>query len=841
LRWEIRVIPDFWWRSVDNTATINRMTGAPGSLDLSDPVLRGLSTAEAETRAAAGRHNVDTTPQRTDADVIRANTLTFFNVLLAIMILALLVVGEFRDGLFVGAVVAANVAIATVQELIATRRLRALRALTQPTATVIRDGFEEVIPAVEVVEGDLLRLRPGDQVVADGRVAAEAAEIDESLLTGESDSVRRGPGDAIRSGSFCVAGECYYRAEHVGTEAYAVRLAADARRAVRIATPLTHRFQRLLRVLLIATGALAAALFIQFNVADRGLAESLKAATATVTTVVPVGLLLGMTVVAAVGALRVSRSGAIVQQVEAVEALNYVDVIGLDKTGTLTTNRLTFREVRWAPGASLLEGWLGAFAAASAGTNRTADALAGALAQTSNGARPTGMVPFSSARRWSALRLERQGEERTFVLGAPETVLLGRGPRETDLIEAYRAAAERGLRGVVIAETRGLPDPDAPLTEATPVALLTLADELRTEVGAAFTLMDELGIAPKIISGDNPHTVLALLRQMGLDVDATDAIAGADLEALSDQDFGRAVEERSVFGRITPQLKARIVEALKARGHFVAMVGDGANDVRALRAADVAVAMASGTAMTRGVAGIVLMEDSFAALIRGTQEATFVLGNTARLSKLFLAKSVYAYLLIFATNMLGLDFPFLPRQGAVTSLLTLGIPAVFIAIGAPPHRSGVDFGRSVLRFALPAGVALAAAAIFVQFMTEGLLGRGIAEARTLVAITVSAVGIAYVVEVLGMDGADWRRPVRPIATLLLAVALFALLYVIVTNNELRDFFAFTSVSNIGWAFATAATVLAIALRWALSRYWQRILDVVTARPGPEQTPRGRPA
>jgi cation-transporting ATPase E len=353
--------------------------------------------------------------------------------------------------------------------------------------------------------------------------------------------------------------------------------------------------------------------------------------------------------------------------------------------------------------------------------------------------------------------------------------------------------------------------------------------------------MDELAIAPKVISGDNPRTVLALLRQMGLDLDATDAIAGPELEALSEHDFSRAVDELTVFGRITPQLKARIVEALKTRGHFVAMVGDGANDVRALRAADVAVAMASGTAMTRGVAGIVLLEDSFAALIRGTQEATFVLGNAARLSKLFLAKSVYAYLLIFATNMLGLDFPFLPRQGAVTSLVTLGIPAVFISIGAPPRHAGLDFARSVLRFALPAGVALAAAAIFVQFMTEGVLGRGIEEARTLVAITVSAVGIAYVVEVLGMDGVDWRRPVRPIATVILAVALFALLSLIVTNGWLREFFAFTPVSNIGWAFVSAATALAIALRWALSRYWQRILDVLTARPGPEQTPRGRAA
>lgn len=804
--------------------------------------LTGLSTAEADARALEGRHNLDTTPQRTDGDVVRANTLTFFNVVLATMILALLVVGELRDGIFVGVVVAANVAVATVQELIATRRLRALRALTQPTATVVRDGIEETIPAVEVVEGDLLHLFAGDEVVADGRVVARQAELDESLLTGESDSVRRGPGDEVRSGSFCIAGDCYYVAERVGAEAYAARLAADARAHSRTATPLTFRFQRLLRVLLIATGVLAAALFVQFNFADRGLAESLKATTATVTTVVPVGLLLGMTVVAAVGALRVSRSGAIVQEIAAVEALNYVDVIGLDKTGTLTTNRLTFRGVTWAPGASGAQGWLGAFAAASAGSNKTADALADALARASNGARAVASVPFHSARRWSAVTLEHFGETRTFVLGAPETVLArgDRGPGAVALIDAYRAAAEEGLRGVIFAETRGLPDPDAPLAGATPLALVAFGDELRAEVTSAFALMEELGIQPKVISGDNPRTVLALLRQMGIRMHGG-AIGGDDLERLSGEAFTEAVETHTVFGRITPPLKARIVETLKSRGHYVAMVGDGANDVRALRAADVAVAMASGTAMTRGVAGIVLLDDSFAALIRGTREATFVLGNAARLSKLFLAKSVYAYLLIFATNMLGLDFPFLPRQGSVTSLLTLGIPALFISIVAPPRDAGRDFARNVLRFALPAGAALAIAAIFVQFMTEGLLGRGIEEARTLVSITVVAVGIAYMVEVLGLDGADWRRPWRPVATLILAAALFGLLYLLVTTGWLREFFAFTPVSNIGWTFAGFATVLALVLRYALSRYWPLILDVLTAKPGPEQQPRGRAA
>ena len=301
----------------------------------------GLTVAEASRRLEAGEGNSDTTRQRSDWDVVRSNALTFFNVMLLVMIVALLIVGEFRDGLFVGVVVFANVVASTYQELQATRTLRSLVALTAPRAVVVRGGAEHEIVAEDVVRGDLVRLRPGDQVVADGTVAALAGEVDESLLTGESDSIRKAPGDELLSGSFCVAGELYYTAERVGTEAYALKLTSDARQLVRRMTPLQIHLRRLLRVLVGATIVLTLALLISYSVEDRGLTESLRATTATVTTVVPVGLLLGMTVAFAVGAVRVSRSGAIVQDIQAVEALNYADVVCLDKTGTLTANRLT--------------------------------------------------------------------------------------------------------------------------------------------------------------------------------------------------------------------------------------------------------------------------------------------------------------------------------------------------------------------------------------------------------------------------------------------------------------------------------------------------------------------
>lgn len=816
----------------------------------------GLTDDEAAQRLAQGLGNADPNTGDDDRTVIRRNLVTFFNGVLATLILALLIAGEFRDGLFVGAVVFANVAISTAQELIATRRLRALRALTAPHATVWRGGRERAVPGDEVVQGDVLVLRRGDQVVADGRIVDGGIEVDESLLTGESTTVRRDAGELLHAGVFCVAGEARYRAARVGAESYALSLSAQAQELVRRTTPLMVRFNRLLRVLLIATGVLAAVLFIQFNIADRGFTESLKATTATVTTIVPVGLLLGITVVTAVGAVRVSRAGAIVQDMYAVEALNYVDVIAFDKTGTLTSNRLLLHNVRWRrddpsevdgadkpadPPAPTVdpaddERWLAAFATAAESESPTGAALAAGLAGRSNDATATTRVAFRSDRRWSAITLERPGERGVFVLGAPETVLAACS-HEGDLPAAYAEAAARGLRGLVFAECAALPDPEAPLAGLTALALITFEDELRDEVREAFALMETLEIAPKVISGDHPRTVVGILAQLG--VEASGVASGDELERLPDEALDEVVERTMVFGRVSPPLKARLIEALKRNGHFVAMVGDGANDVLALRAGDVAVAMASGTAIARGVAGIVLLRDSFTALIRGTREATFVLGNTGRLAKLFLTKSVYAYVLILATNMLGLEFPFLPRQGGVVSGLSLGIPALLVSMSNPPPSAMRAFTARIVRFALPAGVALGVAAMLLQFTVEGLIGRSVEESRTLVSLTLTIVGLAFFVEVLGLEDASMRVPWRPLFTIAAAVALAIVLVATVRNEAIREFFAFAEVSTIGWIAVGVASLAALLGQFLLSRYWQQLLDVLIARPGPEERPRGR--
>jgi len=813
------------------------------------PALSGLSREEVAQRVLDGRVNQDTSKQRSDVDVIVSNVFTYFNLVLfgLIGILLVLAVTErktdhLQDAAFVGMVVLANVLVGTFQELRATRKLRQLVALTAPTATVVRGGEEVEVLATDVVEDDLVVLRSGDQVVADGPVVWAVAELDESILTGETSSVRRGPGDDLESGAYCVGGSCYYRAARVGDQSRAVRETRDARELTRTETPLQLRFKRILDGLIVATAILGLLILISFLITGREFDEAVKATIATATSVVPEGLMLGFTVAFAVGALRVSRLGAIVQDNTAVEALNYLDTICLDKTGTITANRLQVDDVRWAPGGRTLAGWLGAFAESTSAQNRTAQALAAAFAPQANGAESVAEEPFNSERRWSAARLRTAGEDRVFVLGAPERLLGSEGDDSEvrdELLAEYERATERGLRGVVFAEAAAMPDAE---TDTLPrlriVALITVADELRPEIANAFRMMNELEIEPKIISGDNPATVAALVQQLGIRLEGG-LISGTALSRLSEDELADAVEEHSVFGRIAPQQKEQIVEALQRNGHYVAMVGDGANDVRALRQADVGVAMESGASTAKGVASIVLRNDSFEALVQGTGIAQSVLGNASQLSKLFVTKSFYAFLIIFISNMMGLEFPFLPRHGSLTALFTLGVPAVFITLTKPPRATGHDFLSSTMRFAIPASLALAVAAVAVHLLTEGILGRPVEDARTLVSTTIGIVGLAYMVEVIGYQGATRDSLMRPALVTFFGFALLGAFILTLYTPPLRNFFDFSPLSAAEWAIIAFAVTFAMAGKWALSTYAEQIMRRLTGQKYEELASRGR--
>ena len=814
------------------------MTTQPEQTEL----FRGLSEQEASQLAKDGFTNKDHTKERSNFDVIRSNLLTFFNIALSCLIIALFAVGAFQDAIFVGLVVLANVLVGTYQELRAIRQLRALTALSAPHANVIRDNFEKQLPAAEVVKGDLIHLMPGDQVIADGKITSELVEIDESLLTGEAETIHKEKGDPVLSGSFCVAGNCYYVTEKVGAESYALNLTRDVRTLVRRLSPLQLQLRRLLWVLGVLSIFLAVALMISFNLENRGFTEALQATTSTLTTVVPAGLLLGITVAFAVGAVRVSRFGALIQDISAIEALNYVDVICLDKTGTLTANNLLVREIHWVdekaeePGKE--SSWLGAFALEAETESSTSKALSETVAQRTNGAQKIEGVPFNSTRRWSSMTLKKDDIERKFILGAPETLLASSPPGKHNFEEIYKTISKKGLRAVIFAETKETPTPNDDIPMVIPLALIVLADVLRPEVYEAFQLMEELNIESKVISGDNPESVKALLQQLKV-TPKGGVISGSSLASLNKEGFQEAIRDRTIFGRISPKQKLEIVNELKRQGRFVAMVGDGANDVHALRGADVAVAMEAGSSIARGVAGIILRNNSFTALIQGTQEAAHVLGNAARLSKIFITKSFYAYLLIFSTNLLGLDFPFLPRHGSLTALLALGIPAIIISITIPPSNAGHDYLNSILRFALPAAIALATSAMLLQFVTDGLLNLDIEQTRTLISLVIGFTSIGFMIEVVGFDGSSWRDLKRPLLTILFGAILGAILVTTVFTNWLREFFDFTSLSTIEWITVFLTVVGTLTLQYLVTKNWSRIIRFVTAEPKETDKIRGR--
>jgi cation-transporting ATPase E len=328
-----------------------------------------------------------------------------------------------------------------------------------------------------------------------------------------------------------------------------------------------------------------------------------------------------------------------------------------------------------------------------------------------------------------------------------------------------------------------------------------------------------------------------LVRQLGVQV-IGEPVSGSGLDDLTDAQLAVLLEENNIFGRIRPDQKERIVRVLQAHGHYVAMTGDGVNDVPALKQADLAVAMESGTSIARGVSGIVLLGDSFKAFVAATAEARSVLGNASRLTKLFLLKSLYTYVIVLATSFIGLGFPFLPRQGSVTALLTLGIPAFFISISKAPPLSGQDFTRSVLRFAIPAAIATSIASVSVHLLVEGFLDRSVEESRTMVTITLALMGVWFMLQVLGFEGASWRNPFRPTLVSLLAFLLILLLLWTLYTPWLRDFFDFTAVSEDEWAIVGAAVAAGLILQFVISRYWQQILAFMTAEP-PEGVIRGK--
>ncbi|MFW3170984.1 HAD-IC family P-type ATPase [Geodermatophilus sp. CPCC 206100] len=683
----------------------------------------GLSQREAEARHRRGEGNVAVSrSSRGYGQILRTNVFSFFNLILFTIGVALLALGRVNDAVVSVGLGLVNAAISAVQEIRAKRKLDRLQLLSRGRVTVVRDGRDvEVLPE-EVVRGDVLHVRPGDQVVVDGPVLAGGRiEADESLLTGESDPQPKEAGDDLLSGSFCVAGEGRQLARDVGAASYASRLTADARRGSTDATPLQRRIGFVVRLVICLVVLMSGAILLQAALEGLSLVRVVQT-TAVLSGLVPYGLFLLVAVAYSVGAAKSAGQGALVQQVNAVESMSNVDVVCTDKTGTLTTGRLSLAElVPLGPSADDVGRLVGSLARSAAAPNLTTTALAGALPGEPWQVREE--IPFSSSLRWSALRTD----EGVVVLGAPDALAPHLSGEPLAGVVGERTA--QGLRVLIVA--RAL-DPRASLRNGgrprlpalEPLAVVALADELRPQVRETIEAFRADGVAVKVVSGDDPHTVAALARQAGLDGGAP--VAGADLDDLGDPELDALVDRTTVFGRVAPEQKERLVAALRRQGRYVAMLGDGVNDARALKAAHVGVAMRSGSAVTRDVADIVLTDDSLAALVPARHEGRRIIGGIATSMQVFLARVGTQGLVILAVTMLGLGFPYSPAQVGLT-LLTVGVPTLFLTLWARPVAPDQDLLGTLGRFVVPAALLTAAGGVGLYayhytFLSEGLSG-----------------------------------------------------------------------------------------------------------------------
>ena len=702
--------------------------------------LAGLSSAEVRQRVEAGKVNhVPAGSGRSVRDIFRANLLTRFNALLGTLLVVIVVIGPWQDMLF-GVVLVANAAIGVIQELRAKFVLDRLTLLATPQVRVWRDGAPVEVRSDDLVLDDLIEVGPGDQVPVDGLVLDSELELDESMLTGESDAVSKPPGEIALSGSLVTGGGARLRALAVGEAAYAHRLAAQAQKFRLARSELRTGIDRILRLVTWAMVP-AGVLLVSSQLARTDLRDALRGSVAGVGSMVPEGLVLLTSMAFAVAVVRLARRKALVQELGAVEVLARVDVVCVDKTGTITDGEAEVTAVVPALRTGTVEGEisdaLGALAVADPRPNATLRAIARACLPP-DGWQVGGRVPFSSARRWSATDFGPRG---VWLLGAPEA-LLGASPHGLNDAAAGTLAAEvgKGSRVVLLARASdGQPlTADLP-SEAAPAALIVLKERVRPDVAETLAYFGDQGVEVKVISGDHPRTVAAVAERAGLDrvgdpVDAQDL--PEDAAALAE-----ALAAHRVFGRVAPDQKRAMVRALQQSGHVVAMTGDGVNDVLALKDADLGVAMGSGSAATRAVAKVVLLDDQFSALPGVVAEGRRVIANIERVGNLFVTKTVYALCLAVSVSLARLPFPFLPRHLTIVSSLTIGIPGFFLALSPDRSRARRGFVGRVLRFAVPTGVVAAGATLAAYAIARDQPGLPLDQARTTA--TVVLFGVAF--------------------------------------------------------------------------------------------------
>lgn len=689
---------------------------------------RGLSKTEVQERKRSGQGNFyHARTSRTIANIVVYNVFTPINIVLYLIGAALIALGRPDDALVSVGTVLFNVAISLYQEIRAKRKLDRIALLARPQITVIREAVESAIDGADIVVGDLLVIKPGDQIVVDGLIVDDARiEVDESQLTGESDAIIKTQGDEVLSGSFCISGRAIMEATVVGKDSFANKLSDRAREFRVTFTPLQRGVNFMIRLITTITAILGFVLILSSLIYDIQAVRFAQIA-AIIAGLIPTGMFALVIVNYALGAVRMAGQGTLVQQLNAVESMSSIDVLCTDKTGTLTANRISLHDIHPIDiPKSRLEEMIGLFVGSVSSKNKTTEAIAAAIPGTRVEA--SDEVAFSSARKWSGIAFEQTEMRGAFVLGATE-VLAPYLKSDTGAKALAARLAAQGMRVVLLAYMPDVTtlhnDAGEPALPDSLVAIGQLAfqDALRDGVKETIRAFFARGIDVKVISGDSPDTVAALAIQAGFPPDQV-LVSGVELAEMSDAAFNAAANRGTIFGRITPEQKERLVDSLKRAGHYVAMVGDGVNDVLSLKKADIGIAMFSGTTTTRAVADIILLDDSLNPLPQVFSEGKRIVKGLLTSFRIFQARSFDTILTIIIIGMMGMGFPYLPKHNSLTATLVATLPSFLLSLLAAPTGSTDRMLERVYRFVLPAALVTGISGIIVYTTAYGLIFNG---------------------------------------------------------------------------------------------------------------------
>lgn len=800
----------------------------------------GLTSQQVQEHRLHGWTNkeVDTTSKSTQ-DIIKENVFTYFNLIFLVLAILLCIVGSFRNLTFLPVIIA-NTLIGIIQELRAKKVLDKMSMLNAPHATVVRDGKASVVEAEELVLDDIVVFKAGNQVCADAEVCAGTVQVNESLLTGESDEVTKHKGDSLMSGSFIISGQCHARLDKVGQDSYISKLTMEAKQMQSVEqSEMIRSLNKLVKAVGVAIIPIGIVLFGEaFLVQHESFRDSITSMVAAVIGMIPEGLYLLASVALAVSAMRLAKKEVLLHDMKCIETLARVDVLCVDKTGTITENTMKVEDVvpvkvrqeQEVPvkeiekseteelsfqeeTKSFLSLKIGDFAAAMDNDNITMEAVKQYFQETT-GKKAVSKTGFSSALKYSSVTFE----EEVYVLGAPEFVLREKYELYKEEIQQY---AEKGIRVLVFGTYDGEINGKRLEKGITPLGYILLTNPIRKDAKETFRYFAEQGVEVKVISGDNPLTVSEVASKAGIE-NANHYVDASDLK--TEEELKEAVLNQTVFGRVTPDQKRQFVQILKDAGHTVAMTGDGVNDVLALKDADCSVAMASGSEAAAQASQLVLLESDFSRMPEVVLEGRRVVNNIQRSASLFLVKNIFSFLLAIFSLVSLITYPLEPSQISLISMFTIGTPAFFLALEPNKNRIEGHFLTNVFLKALPAALTdfFAVSSLAVFGITFHVPSEDISTAATML---LSIVGFMILYKI--------SAPMNKLRTTVLIGMIAGLLF---CSLFLKDLFAITSMSTecvmlfVVFSIATEPVLryLTILVDWIRKVYckWKAALNSV---------------